>query len=885
MSRFLVFLLFLVMVSESHAFQISNQDRSLITQQMKSAGKTLNLSDSFGVATKYLGDTKANESKGNIEKFLLSLIKAEIASQSKFKSKIIDLSELEAVWEKSVEFNNTDFEEIYAQANFSHILIANYMIYEGGLEFNFDVFQTDGEAIGRSVFTSKQIMLDIPWEKYQEAQLLSPADAEDLRIQVEQLTKMNSIIEKPKLFEEFYANYVLYLRSGDELQAAESLAAAIKLKPVYVDLVDDVTSLARSAFGADGAQDFLGSNIYPSVSRELQHYSKLQLDPNFNIFSLCDLDTHRLDNCKIEVDDIATVPLLNLFLKVQGERFQTNSKNWGIDEIRQYNILQSSRAVIESFKTGSFSDFYFDKLRAKAEIDIALAIELEAKYNTARYDIYQVKDYVLGSAPFIALPADSKGKLKVTKQNCIGPTCQSFKVFNWKGLEFFSPTKNKSARVNRDTFAALKPVGGMIGGAYDIIDFLGAETLGPCQSARSGIFQGSVTDTAKEKAEQISFFWSVDERAKAIELESRWIPMHSANEALAKDKISQMKRQFTKLPVLDWSERKSLTSLFDASYQPGNKIYNQLVLPNEFPEKRHLGNFLNAGNDRLLWADFCAVNLRLAGSPTKVFIEKEYKGIPTFDFQILGNLYITDNVDTTKPIIISTYGRFRDQKVLQSTVEWSVTDISIDGTLFDPNGLNLDATQFIRGIGSSVLHKNRWLSAPGFLQSSIGMHKITNIEYTDIYGNKKIVIPTVGNELSVASQVASSTVKRSPQEYSDPVFPSPSELYQANKDRSDELYAMMGAKPKKLFQQMKYHFDSLSEKGRLAAQTILLMRPQKNLPMNLELKVWTDTFEQELMKFWKDKNFDYSGLSFEKNDFGNQKFIKFLNDYLKRFSR
>ena len=881
MHLFFVFFLIFGLVSETQALQISNQDRSLIAKEMKSVSKILNLASSFGIATKYLGETKNNESKANIEKFLLSLLKAELASQSDFKSKIVDLSELEAIWEKSIEFNNKDFEELYAQANFSHILIANYMIYEEGLEFNFDIFQTDGEAIGSSVFTSGQIMLDIPWERYQEAQILSATDAEALRLQVEQLTEMNSIVEDPKRFEEFYANYILYLRSGDELQAVENLAAAISLNPIYVDLIDDVTTLARSAFGASGARDFLQSTVYQGVSKEFQHYSKLLMDPNYNIFPLCNLDTHRLNDCKIEVDSISTVPLLNLFLKVQGERFQTNSENWGIDTVRLYVILQSARAVIESYKNGNFSDFYFDKLRAKAEIDVGLAFDLEAKHNTARYEVYNVKNYVLGSAPFIALPADDDGEPGITKENCNGLSCVSLQTFEWEELKFFSPSQNTEAPISEDTFEDLHPVGGMVGGARDIINFLGPQTLGPCQSGRSGMFQSF--GEPEEDAARIAFFWTETERAKKIAQSKKWLEENAAiyseeqkNQEWEKQK--QEEQLLTELPLLDWSDRQSITSLFDASYQRGNKVYNQLILPSGLERKMHLDKALNANNDRLLWADFCYTNLSLAKYPPKAFVRQDHSGVATLDFQILGSLYITDQVDTTKPIIISSYGRGED---VEKIAQWSVTDISIDGTLFDPNGLNLDTTQFVRGINTVVLHKNKWLSAPGYLQSSIAMESIESIAYTDIFGNKKVVKPSVGNDLSAAPKLSSNTIFRAGDQYIDPIFPMPDKLYQRVKDRSDELYALVGLTNEKLFDQMKFHFESFTKEDKLTIQSVLLSKEPKSFPIGigLDFYVWNDPFQKELFKYWRSKNFDFNQINFDKTAQGRQAFIQFINNY------
>ena len=117
-----------------------------------------------------------------------------------------------------------------------------------------------------------------------------------------------------------------------------------------------------------------------------------------------------------------------------------------METIRLYNVLQSARRVIETYKNGTFADFYFDKKRAAAEIEIGTALELESRLNTARYDVYEVQNYLLGSGELFALPNPSDE--------------QVYDLKTYGALEFFSPTLGRRSLIDNTVFADLMPVGG-----------------------------------------------------------------------------------------------------------------------------------------------------------------------------------------------------------------------------------------------------------------------------------------------------------------------------------------------------------------------------------------------------------------------------------------
>ena len=123
--------------------------------------------------------------------------------------------------------------------------------------------------------------------------------------------------------------------------------------------------------------------------------------------------------------------------------------------------------------------------------------------------------------------------------------------------------------------------------------------------------------------------------------------------------------------------------------------------------------------DRLVFADLC----------------KEER------YTVLGQLLITDSVDTKKPIIVSL-GIGLDNTFFYKT------DISIDGTYVSelPAPITMSNEE---GMLYHKAHPNKWFFAPGIIQSSLQTNEmygilypapfIGQIEYTDIYGQKKVV--------------------------------------------------------------------------------------------------------------------------------------------------
>jgi hypothetical protein len=127
--------------------------------------------------------------------------------------------------------------------------------------------------------------------------------------------------------------------------------------------------------------------------------------------------------------------------------------------------------------------------------------------------------------------------------------------------------------------------------------------------------------------------------------------------------------------------------------------------------------FPTVATDRLVFADFCL------------------KGDESFTKLVgISELLITDDVDTSKPILVEALVPSGSDEIHSITV-----DVSRDGTTFSDSGLPVDIFKGEGQLWITARPANYWLWAPGVVQSLIGRTNIISVAYTDTFGeNKKI---------------------------------------------------------------------------------------------------------------------------------------------------
>ena len=682
----------------------------------------------------------ANEESNNkrLEKLITDLSKSGILKTTQFTTKVVDLSQLEMVWEKDIEFNNSNFEEIFKKSKFQSLLIIDYSTTISGFEVSLNLYSMSDDSVGSVIATVPSTMLIYDWKANEEVEILTASDSKVLNEKIDAVLNQQIIIENAQTFEQHFANYKLQEIKAQGLESLSSLIEAIKLKPYLVDLVQSATQLSRSYFGSD-AENYLADALYPTINIELEKYSRLLLDPNFDIFDECNLDLLRLTDCTISVDTIKYPQLLNLFLKHQGRRFALSKKANGVEEVREYILLQASRRLIETYKDGSFSDNYFDKIKASTDINISLALDIEAELNTAGFVPVEIVNYILGTGSKWLLPEmelldlGGRKQLHFVKSADTDGNKRSIKT---KPLGFNDAIENRVVPF-REKISLLNtyfPPSYMIGGVRDKIRLLDNTSLGPCEIAK----QGRIGVSGSDPSSFASYFTSLDERQQLIDAV---VKQEQESRTAGEQPSFNLKKAidyWKNLPIFEDQAVNSINDLFVVDYplQTGKYLPNNIAAEawDGRSVREHAGVYFNASSDRLVWADFCILSMmrNVQRNNRDNFLKLKYldDGTPVFDFKAIAGLFITDAVDVNKPIILYSQSLNAD---------WARLDISSDGTMYDPNGLNLDTSQFLRGTSYNVLHSNKWLYAPGIIQSSIGINHITEVHYSDIYGNKKIV--------------------------------------------------------------------------------------------------------------------------------------------------
>jgi hypothetical protein len=127
--------------------------------------------------------------------------------------------------------------------------------------------------------------------------------------------------------------------------------------------------------------------------------------------------------------------------------------------------------------------------------------------------------------------------------------------------------------------------------------------------------------------------------------------------------------------------------------------------------------FPTVATDRLVFADFCL------------------KGDESFTKLVgISELLITDDVDTSKPILVEALVPSGSDEIHSITV-----DVSRDGTTFSDSGLPVDIFKGEGQLWITPRPANYWLWAPGVVQSLIGRTNIISVTYTDTFGEKKTV--------------------------------------------------------------------------------------------------------------------------------------------------
>ena len=127
------------------------------------------------------------------------------------------------------------------------------------------------------------------------------------------------------------------------------------------------------------------------------------------------------------------------------------------------------------------------------------------------------------------------------------------------------------------------------------------------------------------------------------------------------------------------------------------------------------------------YADFCIVADAVSGYN---FLEKSQDG--SFQISAPSDLLITDDVDTTKPVLLTFSTPWGMEDAIQITV-----DITKDGTSIYRSGFPLKVRRYQDHEAGGSQFVNGWLYVPGWIESALFSESLESVSYTDKFGRSK----------------------------------------------------------------------------------------------------------------------------------------------------
>jgi hypothetical protein len=183
-------------------------------------------------------------------------------------------NKLERLWQNSIEFNNSDFEELYQESNFDLLILVELSPQAEALEITLRVLNLSNDQFGRVAFTGGRASVPLDWNSVNVA-TINLEEIQNIRSDLEALSRSINIITNPSNFVEHLHNARIHLANQDLSLAIQSYQDAIILNEKYADVIDEFFQTLVVRFGVQGAQLYLDRQLYPNVSQNVQLYLNL----------------------------------------------------------------------------------------------------------------------------------------------------------------------------------------------------------------------------------------------------------------------------------------------------------------------------------------------------------------------------------------------------------------------------------------------------------------------------------------------------------------------------------------------------------------------------------------------------------------------------------
>jgi hypothetical protein len=650
---------------------------------------------------------------------LTSDIEAALLAASDFEINLANRLSIEDVWEEAVEFNNADFDELFKSANADIMLMMSPRAISKGVELAITAYTLTGENVGATLASSGSVLLQIDLKSN------LGVDVNDLNQQmaqvlaeIESVGQTGGLISNPNTYAEYYHNARLLQQRGEIDLALANYERAIEEGYLFLDPVEDLVDLLIAKYG-ENAEAYIEKRLKPKLKPELFNYARWLVRPS----------NYGLTYENFTNESKPFIPLVALWLDqnlvslVEGIREADASGTSNYELL--FSFLEGARLIINNFENGDLQDFYIDKFRAKKTVSLNELRNLIEEFNRVEFGAFET-DYQYGSG-FKYIDASN-----VPDFHCIDEYVP-FADIDWgdKDRCSFKRTDNM--------YGAAYGIQGT--GIYSTIDF-----------GRGSEMREALQPLIREdKINYRNINWQeifppvVLNENELNQLSDIPIVLPENGTAGPCGYIFDRKAQTTdglkslaplKLTNLDTSGISSFQKNDDGEIV---RVYSKPIFTSAY--------------DRLWLADLCVdlfikvnVENRLIGFKLGNNRQPNYRYYTGNEDELakvkgIRSLLITDNVDTTKPVIL-TLGYPRYLGGGSSGYFVSNIDVTRDGSYIAEPGMPFESywQNFPEPNQSYIISENGWFYIPSIVQSSVGIElpDVLSVSYHTKDGTKSV---------------------------------------------------------------------------------------------------------------------------------------------------
>ena len=660
---------------------------------------------------------------------LTSDLEAALLTASGFEINLANRVTIDEVWQEAVEFNNANFDELFKSANADIMLMLSPRAISTGVEVAITAYSLTGNNVGKVLASSGSVLLPI------DLQANLGVDVNDLNKQmaqvlaeIEKVGQTGGLIVNPNTYAEYYNNARILQQRGEIDLAIGNYEAALMASPFpFVDPVEDLVALAQFKYGINSSA-YISKRLKEILTDDLYAYALWLSDPKSTQISTLQL----AENGQI------FLPLVVVWLeqnkKALEERIRVAELEGTPDYEALFQLLEGSRTYLEALNTGELQSYYIDKLRARASMSQSELRNMINEFSFVSYSIFET-DYQYGSGTKSLVPL-------CDDDNCEFPSSAQ----GIPSLEMPAPGIPQVAMLDAGNVIELPKRtmarNELLEAFPKINQTITENFLNDLQS--HAVFQGENNVYLEELQQHMGPCGSVISSDKTPN-----IKIDVPDVQKSKIKLRQGFGTFTSELVVAAYEpliyADTCVDLWKSSSKPAsnnqaNKTRDLVPTNTEFTKST--GLLLHPNSDRINQLSITNNWRSYSNLVINDFVENSPE---MYKLSGLQGLLITDNVDTSKPVLLA-YGINEYIGANSWNIQIGLIDVSKDGSLLDQNGMPMNpkfrTNWKMDGQNAEISSvRNNWLYIPGVVQGSLGLNKpyILGAIYNDLAGNRNVI--------------------------------------------------------------------------------------------------------------------------------------------------